>query len=753
MARKSNSKNQDMPDVGVRIGRRTPKINAASFVTGRAAFASDVSLPNMAHVRFVRSKIANGDAVRLDPRAASAVEGVLAVILPEEMDSFKIGGALPVLTAAPRYFGEELAAVCAVTDAAARQAAASFSVDYRTTPAVSRLEDAAEDLAPPAVAKRGDPDRALAVAAAVFKRTYRVPAQSPAPLEPHVVVAQFTRGELTIHESTQAPFVVREQISRRLDLPLERVRVMGLPAGGGFGSKLSAGKHTLLAAYLAMKLERPVKVMLDLGDEPFYPGGRPEAVVTLTAGVDDKNRLTALVAETAIAAGPYEYGVDWFLPDEIFLGQYACANVRVTTRRVKTNTPPPSPLRGMGSVVAAAAIERMMDEIAAARGVDPAEFRLANLPSRNPASGEPYLTPDRANSLAACVRKGVEAFDWVNARMRAQQQNFALNELRADVKKRWKYQEQLLRGVGMAISVWDGAGGPPAPAVMRVFTDGTAVIEVGASEIGTETETAFALIASERTGIPPENIRVVMGDTAVAGYTLPSCASRTLASLGPAVDEAAQHCAQQLRELAARTLAVNERKVELSGGSAIVKGKSTPLADILRQAGVRELTGHGARAENPRGAIHATTAVFAEASVDTVTGQVRVEKLLAVQDSGRVIHPAGFENQLTGGMAMGLGLALFEDRVFDPAGAQPLNSDWSRYRMPTASDVPADIAGVSAQVGYTGNSIGAKGVGECGMIPAAPAIANAVAHAIGSFDAAWPLSGSSALEQIIRSES
>lgn len=719
------------------VGKPTPRIDAYDKVTGRTVYPTDIRLPNMAHARFVRSSRTHARIVSVDVTPAEAVPGFLAVVLPAELAGCSLkdvlGRGLPILTEEPKYFGEEILAVCAETEDAAREAARRVRVEYEDLPHAMDPEQQVAagqftgggwtrtEIGKPAVYQRGDVRKGFAQAARIFERTYRTAPTVHCSIEPHAAVASWEDGRWTVWESTQGVFAVREELAKLLDAPVRHVRVIGTHVGGGFGSKVAAGKYTFVASYLSKKLNRPVRCVQDRTEEFVSPYGRPPSIQTLKIGVRSDGKITAIEQKGVHAVGPYEFGSEWGNAEDMPAETYACEHVRTETYAALTNRPPPCAMRAPGHAQAAFALEQMIDEIAAELRIDPVKFRIKNLPSRDPVSGLPYAAPAGVHGLAECLKKGAEMFQW------SKKQN-----------EKSPVESPVKRGIGVAATVWTGGGSPPASVVLRIHPDGAADLYVGAADIGTGTRTAFAQIASEETGVRMEDIRVINADTQLTSYTQPSYGSLTLASTGPAVRRAAVAVRDQLAAIAAEVLETPEAQIVFSNGLAIRPAarkkpeKSVSLAELVGGSPSREIVGNGERERNPDAkALKAHGVQFVSVEVDVRTGVIRLAELVAVNDSGKVINPLGFKSQQFGGATMGLGMALFEERVFDQDTGKPLNANLSDYKVPTIMDQPEAFQVASIEIPYDGNAIGAKGLGEPPIIPTAAAIANAVFDATG----------------------
>ena len=389
--------------------------------------------------------------------------------------------------------------------------------------------------------------------------------------------------------------------------------------------------------------------------------------------------------------------------------------MRTVDENVAINAGRARAMRAPGFPQGAWALEQAMDALALKLGMDPVELRLKNVPKVSQRrGGQPYTSP----GLSECLAQGAKAFGWSEAR------------------KRPKGDGALRKGVGMASALWGYGGGPPATVVVKLFADGSVNVNSGAADIGTGTKTVMAQTVAEELGVPLERIQIEHADTGTTQYSGPSGGSKTVPSDMPAARAAAIEVRTKLLKGAAEEMKLPVEELALSGGEVIsTKDPSKKLSVTAVPALQRQqvLVGVGTRGPNVEGKVIAPFAAhFAEVEVNTRTGEVTVTRLLAVQDSGRVMNRLTFENQVQGGLVMGLGLARTEERVLDRQTGKMCNANWHDYKIPTALDVPAAQTVLSVDLVDTEcNAVGAKGVGEPATIPTAAAIANAVHDAVG----------------------
>jgi CO/xanthine dehydrogenase Mo-binding subunit len=711
------------------VGQRATRVDAPEKVGGRARYTADVARPGMLYAAIFRATIARG-RVSVDVEAARSIEGVVDVISAAELDR-RIRLASGVLfDTAITYAGQPLAAVCADTLDVAQRAVAAIVARYEAEPPMGSFAAAvADDAAPvrrssrppskdatrspnllagsPDIVERGDVERGLAEADVVVRREYRTPVQLHTALEPHGAVAEWDGDRLTIWESTQAVFRVREQVALALGLPQSSVRVIKDHMGGGFGAKTSAGHHTFVAALLARRTGRPVRCVNDREAEQTDSGNRPSTTQRVTLGARRDGRLTAILceADVPLGVGGWEGG-----PAALFHEMYSCPNVRTVERFAWVNSPAMMAFRAPGHVEGAFALESAIDGVARELDMDPLALRRLNFAERDEKKDRPFSS----NRLRECYDRGAELFDWDAPRTSS---------------GRWR------RGKGMAAQVWGAGGGPPAYAIVKINGDGSADVLTGTQDLGTGSRTILAQIAAESLGARLADVRIILGDTERTPYTGPSWGSMTTASVGPAVRVAADDAMRQLIEAASEVLDVPPARLRASDSTISSDDGTTSITfrSLCDKLGDVMIIGRGARGPNPTGVgLASFGAQFAEVEVDVDTGVVRVVRIVAVHDAGRIINPTLAESQVEGGIIQGLGYGLFEERILDATTARPLNANMHDYKIPTIGDVPRIDVELLDVADATANHTGARGLAEPPIIPTAPAIANAVANAIGA---------------------
>jgi len=717
------------------IGKRRPRIDAYERVSGAAIYPSDVLMPHTLYGAVLRSPHPHAFVKKVDTKKAEAMPGVRSVICaatPEADLRWPYSKEMGAKLFDPhcRFEGEAVAAVAAETPYQAMDALGAIEVDYEVKPFVVDERKALQEGAPQvheggnrvgkkSVYERGDVEKGFAEADRVLEQTYRTECELHTPLELHGCVAHWDGDQLVIRESTQGVYAVQQRVAQVLGLPLSKVRVIGHYLGGGFGSKLQASKYTIIASLLAKKTGRPVKLFLTREETFLCVGNRPPTNMTLKAGVKKDGTLTALAFSCTGTGGAYPAGgtalVDWLVRD-----LYTCPNVRTEATDIFTNTGPARPFRAPGHPQGAWALEQMLDALAAELNMDPVDLRLKNIPTYSQAreGNPPYTT----TGLRECIEEGARAFTWEESKKR----------IEASPRN-----GHLRRGVGMASCLWIvGGGGPPSTVIVKLFSDGSVNLNMGASDIGTGTKTVMAMVVSEELGVKPDMIQIEHADTGTTQYATPSGGSKTVPTEAPAVRSAAIHVKQQLLKMAAEDLGGDAAGLRFEGEAIVSKSDRSKKVEVKSLSGLKKrgvVVGVGYRGPNPEGkVVNPFAAQFCEVEVNTWTGEVRLLRFLGANESGRVMDRLTFDNQVYGGITMGVGLAMTEFRVLDRNTGKMVNRNWHDYKLPTALDVAPDMVSLPIELkDAEANNTGAKGLGEPVTIPTAAAIANAVYHATG----------------------
>lgn len=710
------------------VGRPTPRHDGLARAAGRVRYTVDVRLAGMLHAAVLRSLVAHGRVRSLDLGAALGTPGVRAAIGPES--ELSLTTRTPILAAEPAYAGQPIAAVAADTPEAAAAGVLALAPDIEVLPHVVDPREALERqsfTADPTDVARGDAESRLATADVTIELVLETPAQLQSALEPHAAVASWDGDLLTVWVSTQGMFSAREELARAFGLRTDDVRVVTGFVGGGFGAKQGAGFEALAAAELSRLTGRPVRLVNDRHAEQLDGGRRGATRQTVRLGAGRDGTITAIDADAVIAMGQGGWVFPVLNPARTL---YRCADVRALTFPVKTNLRAQNAFRAPGVMEGTTAFEQAIDELALALRLDPLELRRRNHADVDQASGSRYSS----KQLLACYDRAAELAGWAGR-----------EELRAP------RGDGLERGMGCASQIWWGGGGPPAHATVRLDAYGHAVVVTGIQDIGTGTLTGAQIVAAEELGLPLAHVRVTGGDTAPNVYGPVAGGSQTTPSVLPAVRSASAKVRRKLLllagdafEIAAGDLEIRDGRVRSHDGAIDVD-----VTEVTRKLGNATIDGSGSRGVNPEGfVVHTFGCQIAQVAVDPALGEVRVERIVAVHDVGRIINPLTASSQIEGGVLQGMAFALSEELVLDPTTGVPVNAHLDDYKIPTIADVPEIVIDFPHIADANLPNVGAKGLGEPPVIPTAAAIANAFAHATGRRAAALPLTRNRVLETL-----
>jgi len=684
------------------VGRAATRLDGLQRARGQAIYTADVQLPGLVQAAVLRSPFARARVTKLDLSRALELPGVVGAIGPDDCH---------VLQAEPGYHGAPVAAVAADTFARAEEALGLVEVEWEELEPLLDPEEAVREGSVHEEARRyerGDVDAGFAEADMVVEAEYRTQTVLHNSMETHQSVVRWEGDTLEVYISTQFIWGVRDSIAQQLDLPPDRVRVVCNYMGGGFGSKNNPGDYTYIGIALAGKTGRPVRCALTRREENLATGNRNATIQRLRAGALSDGTLVALDAEYVNAVGWAGWSGPTYGPIEML---YACDNVRTVTHGAKLNLPPNAAFRAPGFVEGTFGLECLLDELAARLELDPLELRRRNHADNDLADGRPFSS----KNLLECYRRADE--HWARR-----------EEVRA------RSDGPLRRGTGLASQIWYGGGGPPSYAGVRVGSDGSATVLTAMQDIGTGSSTAMAQIAAEQLGLPLDRVRIALGDSARGTYASISAGSSTTPSMGPAVRAAAADAARQILEIAAQRFDVEERVLSLKDGRIVsADGGSWPLEEVTGLLGDAQITGKGARGPNPAGMRVLTFGVqVADVAVDIETGEVKVERLAAIHDVGRVINPLGAQSQVEGGIIQGVGHTLSEERLVDPETGRVLTQTLDAYKLPTIADVPEMVVDLLDIPDEHLTNLGSKGLGEPPIVPTAAAIVNAIRDATGA---------------------
>ncbi len=731
------------------IGQATPAVEGAEKVTAEARYLEDLQTPGMLYGKICRSPLPHARILDIDTSRAERLPGVISVITARDLPDIKFSFVPELADKTPlcgpgrtvRYAGDEVAAVAAVDEHTAEEGARLIEVAYEPLEPVLDVDAALSPDSPEVhdggnVAYEvhqveGEVEAAFRGCDVVLEEEFQTTRQSHAVMETRGCIAHYTAtGQLTVWHQTQAPHTLRGEIARALGIPQRQVRVIQPETGGGFGSRLVMNVMVPIAAVLSRKSGRPVRIVNTRDEEFRCAGARYAYRFRLRLGCTKDGVIRAKSLRVIGDNGAYnDKGVSTI--NFITLGFFASYDLHrpaksVDARLVYTNKPPGGAFRGFGHAEEGFAFESTLDAMAERLGMDPAEIRLRNL---------------RRAGERACMERA---------------SRFMLPYKRNAGKTTSGGKRT---GVGVAFLSETGGGlryyrQNSTEAIVKVERDGAVGVIAPIADTGTGTRTVMAQIAAEQLGVSVDRVRLSHNDTDVIPYDLGTWASRTTYVCGNAVAAAAADARRRLAEIAAAMLEAAPETLEFGGGrvSATVEpGGQVSFDDVVSEAYDRRgmlIIGKGGFVDpeatrfdltdyESAAPVIAACCHVAEVRVDTDTGTVELLRYVAVHDVGKVINPLGLLGQIEGGVAQGLGFALYEDLVVD--GGQVLNPNLVDYRLPAFSAMPKRLDCVVVEGDASEGPYGAKGIGELPFGPVAPAIANAIYDAVGVRPKALPM--------------
>ena len=753
------------------VGARVLRREDARFLTGGGRYVSDVELPGLLHAAFVRSTFAHARVLGIEPATALELPGVVAVLTLQDIDG--LARPLRARKSTPgyhecdteilardkvRFVGDLVALVVAESRYSAEDGAGAVWVDYEPLEPVLTLEEALAEDAPLVQdevpgnrfnsfdTEMGDVAGACAAADHLVELEICQQRYTAAALEGRTAIARWepASGQLTAWLSSQVPHIARTGLARHLGLPEARVRVIAPDLGGGFGPKCVLYPEDVAVCAAAIRLGRPVKWVGDRVEDLQSTLHGRESAARIRAAATADGRVTAVDVDLAASNGayapwPYTAALDSGQASENVTGPYDIPSFRRRVTAVVTNKAPMGPYRGVGRVLACLSMERVMDELARRTGLDPLEVRRRNLVRSFPhttAAGLVFESGDYLDMLDLLER----ALDW----RRLREEN---EVLRADGR---------YRGLGVALAVEQSAYGPQSlasrememtfgydTASVRMEPDATVRLAVGSHNHGQGHETTFAQIAADELGVRPEDVEVVYGDTDAVPYGMGTWASRSTVCSGGAAVLAAGDLRARILDIAADMLEASPADLALADGQVAVRGTPTravSIADVARRAthephllpdGIEPGLEFTRRFLPPDPGTFSSSAHGAHVEVDVETGQLTILRYVVVEDCGTVINPTIVEGQVHGGVAQGIGGAIYEHLVYANDGSL-VTTSLMDYLLPGATEVPPlDVEHLESPSPHVPG--GWKGMGEGGAINAPAAIVGAFNDALAHF--------------------
>jgi xanthine dehydrogenase YagR molybdenum-binding subunit len=715
------------------IGASVPRIDGPQKTSGTAMYSSDFHFPGMLYAVPVCSTIAHGRIKSLHADVAESMPGVVRVYrhgkspaiyrsVPDDQNAHVDEMRAPFEDETIYYSGQYVAVVVANTFQQAQAAADAVVVEYETdkpnvstdlTEGFSNLKDGSH---------RGDAEAAFNSAPVKLEFTYVTPIETHNPIELHASVAVWENGKYTLYETTQSLKNQQAAMAQILGVPPENVQIVMKFLGSGFGGKLFPWNHSALAAVAARDTGRPVKLVVSRRMMFSNVGHRPRTQQRIRLGARPDGKLLALqhdyVSDTSLLddvdencgeATPYLYSVD---------------NLSIRSTMVRRNVGTPTAMRGPGAVPGLYALESAMDELAIKLKMDPVQLRIVNEPAKDESNGLPFSS----RHLKECYTVGAEKFGW-------SKRNPEVGSMR---------RGDLVLGWGMAAASWISMR-MPCQATVELKNDGTVRVSCATQDIGTGTYTIFAQAVHAKTGVAIGKIDVVLGDSSLPTGPL-SGGSFVTGSVIPAIGKAADAAIESMLKVAVSTKGspFNEAKPDtltLTDGRVHRKdqdaAQGVPFEQILKSANVRGASGEGKSIgsyEDPemkKYSMHSYGAQFAEVTWDPGIAQLKVSRIVSVIDVGRVMNQRPARNQVEGAVVMGIGMALFEETIYDKRNGHPINNNLADYIMTTNADAPEIDVTFLDYPDLVLNEYGARGVGEIGLAGVAPAITAAVYHATG----------------------
>ncbi len=754
-------------------GKPIDRVDGRLKVTGAATYSAEFNIPDLVYGVMITSTITKGHINQIDPTQAMKLPGVLNVLtyknslnlhFPQGSDpgsgKYAEKDLLPLQSDRIFYDGQAIAVVIAETFEKAEQAAALVNISYAPDEPVTELEKNLGKAYKPKSGlggaqleqKRGQPDAAYAAASVKSDHTYTTPVYHHNAMEPHATIAQWNGDELIIYDSTQSVFGSRNLLSNMLGVPQDKIRLVSLFIGGGFGSKGFSWPNTVMTCMAAKLVNRPVKLVLARQQMFSTAGRRTQTIQRVQLGADDGGKLSALkhdsISETSF--------VDEFTESCGFASImiYETPNASISHSLVRLNRGTPCPMRAPGEAPGSFAIEMAMDEMAEQLKMDPIVFRLANYTEADPQKKKPFSS----KYLRDCYTRGAELIGWSKR-----------SAVPGSVK-----QGNLLVGYGMATATYP-ANRSASTAKAILLANGNAEMECCTQDIGTGTYTVMTQIAADALGLPVEKINMKLGDTNYPKGAN-SGGSQVSASVGPAIRAAGLGLIEKLIILSigdpasplygAKKEDISQQDGRLFLKSQTDKGESyiTILnrsalpkleAEAITEASTREQTEASQPAEGSKEAavkeeskkneavqedekvnrkdysFHSFGAQFVRVLVDPDLMTIHIDKAVAVMDIGKVLNLKTAKNQIMGGMIFGMGMALMEETKYDPNRGRVVTKDLANYLVPVHADMPEfDVEFLDKPDPFI-SPIGARGIGEIGITGMAAAVANAIFNATG----------------------
>ena len=737
------------------VGKKTRRVDGLSLAKGKAVFADDMPKKDYLYAKILHSPIAHGKIVSIDKSKALALDGIEIILTHEDFTPHYFttaGQGYPepsprdtsMFNKTMRFVGDRVAVVAGESLEVVEEALALINVEYEELPTIfdmgdsidndtvihpgkdgfSFLHDASRNIAANISEELGDVQKGFNDSDYVFEGTYFTPYAQQCSIEPHITLTWLDENDrLIIRTATQVPYHVRRVVAEILDIPVGKIRVIKPRIGGGFGGKQEILNEEVCSA-ITLNTGKPCRLEYTREEEFYAARSRHPQKVTYKIGLNKDLMMQSIdmeILQNCGGYGPHALTVMSVSASKT-LALYRAPNVRIQANAVYTNLPPAGAYRGYGAPQGYFALESLMDEIAEQLNVDPIELRKKNYFREGEdvpiakvlgegREGFPVIL--QSNGIDACIDRGRELIDW-------------------DTLKNEKKSGIFRRGVGMAtVAQASGIAGIDMGSVfIKMNEDGSFNLNMGATDLGTGSDTALAQIAAEVLDVPVDKMIVISSDTDTTPFDTGAYASSTTYVTGAAVKKAAEDVLSQILEQGKKLLEVDEATIE-NNQVVSTDGQSISYQDICTKS---FYTDHQTQIQAVASKVSYDSpppynATFADVIVDTETGFVKVNKIVSITDSGQIINPQMSEGQAEGAIPQSLGMTLTEHMIFDDKG-RPINTDFENYHIYTSIDMPEIIAEFVHTDEPTG-PYGAKAVAEIPINGPAPAVANAIYNACG----------------------
>jgi xanthine dehydrogenase YagR molybdenum-binding subunit len=711
------------------IGKPLNRIDGRLKVTGKALYAAEYPLQNMAHAVVIESKIAKGSIRNIDTSAAEKLPGVIAVITHQNAP--KVGqtnndGDNPLIKPLPvlqdnkiTFYGQHIGVVVAETLEQAEYAVSLVKVTYLPeTPAVSFEKNLKNAYKPERLlvplepdSGRGDINKGLQAAEVKLDVNYSTPIEHHNPMEPSATTAVWQGNKLTLYDASQHVMGAQKAVADTFGIPQENVQVIARFIGGGFGCKFPVREHVILAAMAAQQVKRPVKLALSRQQMFNSVGCRPYSLQKIRLGATKDGKLTAIAHEITTQTNIAKEFVEHVGGATNMI--YNAPNVLVTHRAVPLNMVVPTIMRAPGETPGMYALESAIDELAYKLNIDPIELRIINDPPQDPYKNLPWSS----RSLVESLREGAKRFGW-------EKRNPKPGSMR---------DGRYLVGYGVATATYP-TNRQAATARVRILPNGNVLVQIAATDIGTGTYTILAQVAAEVLQVSPDKVAVEIGDSELPPSP-GSGGSWGAASYGSAVYEASMALKDKMVSLSAlKNLKATELEVRDGGIFSKDASKGETFAEIIGRNKLKEVSAQvESKPDDARKkySMHSFGAQFAEVKVDPINGMVKVSRFLGAFGVGKILNQKTARSQMIGGIVWGISQALHEESILDDRYGNFVNHNLAEYHIPVNADIPdIEVVFIEENDPYI-NPLGVKGVGEIGIVGAGAAVANAIYHATG----------------------